>query len=60
MPPSVAPDDGDVVAHDANLLMKWNKVTRPIIPSLGPVEIVGYHVVVVDITNPVPRARQNE
>jgi hypothetical protein len=52
-PEITAPDDGDVVAHDANLLIRWNKVTGPILPSLGPVEIVGYHVVVVDITNPV-------
>lgn len=52
-PVITVPEDGAVVAHDANLLIKWNKVTRPIIPSLGPVEVVGYHVVVVDITNPV-------
>jgi hypothetical protein len=52
-PEITAPEDGAVVLHDANLLMTWNKVTGPILPSLGPVEIVGYHVVVVDITNPV-------
>lgn len=52
-PEIIAPEDGDVVRHDANLLIKWNKVTAPILPYLGPVEIVGYHVVVVDITNPV-------
>jgi len=51
-PVILAPGDGDVVAHDTNLLIRWNKVTAPILPSLGPVEIVGYHVVVVDITNP--------
>jgi hypothetical protein len=51
-PVITAPEDGDVVAHDANLLIRWNKATGPILPSLGPVEIVGYHVVVVDITNP--------
>jgi len=28
-------------------------VTQPIVPYLGPVQVVGYHVVVVDITNPV-------
>ena len=48
-----APEDGDVVAHDANLVIRWNKVTSPILPYLGPVEIVGYHVLVVDITEPV-------
>jgi hypothetical protein len=52
-PEITAPEDGDIVAHDANLLIRWNKVTEPILPHLGPVEIVGYHVVVVDITNPV-------
>ena len=31
--------------------IRWNKVAGPIIPSLGPVEIVGYHVVVVDVTS---------
>jgi hypothetical protein len=52
-PVITAPGDGAVVPHDANLLVKWNKVTGPILSGLGPVEIVGYHVVVVDITNPV-------
>jgi len=52
-PEILAPEDGAVVAHDANLLIKWNKVTAPVMPGLGPVEIVGYHVVVVDITSPV-------
>ncbi len=52
-PEITAPEDGAVVAYDANLLIRWNKVTQPIMPFLGPVEIVGYHVVVVDITNPV-------
>jgi hypothetical protein len=51
-PEITAPEDGDVVRHDANLLIRWNKVTGPIVPYLGPVEIVGYHVVVVDITSP--------
>ncbi len=52
-PGITAPEDGAVVAHDANLLIRWTKVTGPILPYLGPVEIVGYHVVVVDITEPV-------
>ena len=43
-PEITAPDDGDVVPHDAPLLIKWKKVTGPILPGLGPVEIVGYHV----------------
>jgi hypothetical protein len=52
-PVITAPDDGDVVPHNANLLIRWQKVTSPILPFLGPVAIVGYHVVVVDITDPV-------
>ena len=52
-PEITAPDDGDVVPHDAPLLIKWKKVTGPILSNLGPVEIVGYHVVVVDVTVPV-------
>ncbi len=52
-PEITAPADGAVVPHDQPLLIRWRKVTRPVLPSLGPVEIVGYHVVVVDITDPV-------
>lgn len=52
-PEITAPDDGDIVPHDAPLLITWKKVTGPILPRLGPVEIVGYHVLVVDITVPV-------
>ncbi len=52
-PEITAPHDGDVVPHDAPLLVTWTKVTRPILPRLGPVEVVGYHVLVVDITSPV-------
>ncbi len=52
-PEIIAPEDGDVVPHDAPLLIKWRKVTGPILPTLGPIEIVGYHVVVVDVTVPV-------
>jgi hypothetical protein len=52
-PEITAPEDGAVVPHDAPLLIKWRKVTGPILPNLGPVEIVGYHIVVVDVTVPV-------
>ena len=41
-----APQDGAIVPHDANLTIRWQKVTQPILPYLGPVEIVGYHVVI--------------
>lgn len=52
-PEITAPDDGDIVPHDQPLLITWKKVTRPILPRLGPVEVVGYHVLVVDVTAPV-------
>ena len=52
-PEITAPHDGDVVPHEAPILLKWKKVTRPLLANLGPVEIVGYHIVVVDITVPV-------
>ena len=52
-PEITAPEDGAIVAHDAPLLVTWKKVTRPILPNLGPVEIVGYHVLVGDVTVPV-------
>ena len=51
-PVITAPEDGDVVPHDQPLIIKWNKVTGPILPKLGPVQIVGYHVVVKDVTVP--------
>lgn len=51
-PEITAPADGAIVPHDASLLVTWKKVTRPILPRLGPVEVVGYHVLAVDITSP--------
>lgn len=51
-PKITAPADGAIVPHDAHLLVTWEKVTRPILPRLGPVEVVGYHVLAVDITSP--------
>jgi hypothetical protein len=53
-PEVLAPEDGDVVPSDEHLLIRWNKVTGPIIPELGPVNVVGYHVVIADATNPEP------
>jgi hypothetical protein len=52
-PVITTPSDGAVVAHDSPLLIRWRKVTTPILPRLGPIEVVGYHIVVVDITAPV-------
>ena len=53
-PEVLAPEDGDVVPPDEHLLIRWNKVADPIIPELGPVNVVGYHVVIADATNPEP------
>jgi hypothetical protein len=46
-PKIVAPANATVVP-DAPLLIKWKQVTTPILTDLGPVNIVGYHVVVVE------------
>ena len=53
-PEILAPDDGDVIPADENLLIRWKKVTDAILPELGPVNIVGYHVVIADATNAEP------
>lgn len=52
-PVITAPEDGVIVPHDANLTIRWQKVSTPILPFLGPVTVVGYHVVVADVTVPV-------
>ena len=44
-PEIVAPADGTVVP-DAPLLIDWNPVVKAILPDLGPVDIVGYHLIV--------------
>jgi len=49
-PVITAPADGTVVP-DAPLLIDWEPVTEAILtsnPDLGPVDIVGYHVIVVE------------
>jgi hypothetical protein len=51
-PVITAPADGAVVPHDQHLVIRWNKVTGPLLSNLGPVQIVGYHVVVKDVTVP--------
>ena len=54
-PEIIAPEDGAVVSDDSNLLIRWEAVTEPILPFLGPVEIVGYHVVVAEVVEePMP------
>ncbi len=35
------------------LVVSWEAVTEPILPRPGPVDVVGYHVLVVDVTQPV-------
>ena len=53
-PEILAPEDGDVVPPDEELVLRWKKVTDAIIPELGPVQVVGYHVVIADATQPEP------
>jgi hypothetical protein len=53
-PEILAPADGVVIPPDKNLRIRWKKVTEPIIPELGPVNVVGYHVVIADATDPEP------
>jgi hypothetical protein len=53
-PEILAPADRDIVPADENLLIRWKKVARPLLPELGPVNVVGYHVVIADGTNPEP------
>jgi hypothetical protein len=45
-PEVVAPADGYVFAAAAPVTIDWNPVTEAILPELGPVKIVGYHVIV--------------
>jgi hypothetical protein len=51
-PKITAPEEGTVVPEDKSLVITWKRVTGPILPNLGPVEIIGYHVVVVDRDGP--------
>ncbi len=53
-PRILTPADGAVVPTAENLLIRWAKVTEPLLPELGPVNVVGYHVVIADITNSEP------
>lgn len=54
-PVIIAPKDGAIVPHDQHLVVRWKKVTGPILPSLGPVTIVGYHVLLKDVTDAANR-----
>jgi hypothetical protein len=56
-PVITAPADGAIVPHDQPLVIRWRKVTTPIIPTLGPVTIVGYHVLVKDLSPPASPGR---
>jgi len=46
-PKTIAPANGAVLPV-AQVVIKWKPVTGPILPSLGPVNIVGYHVIVYE------------
>jgi hypothetical protein len=56
-PVITAPEDGSIVPHDQPLVIRWKKVTGPLIPKLGPVQVVGYHVVVKDLSEPAAPGR---
>ena len=43
-----APTEGTVVRDDTALVIEWEPVTEAVLPGLGPVTIVGYHVIVVE------------
>jgi hypothetical protein len=47
-PAIFAPEEGIVVPDDAALVIDWEPVTEAILTDLGPVNIVGYHVIVVE------------
>ena len=49
-PEVTAPAAGTVFSAGAVVIIDWNAVTEPILPSLGPVTIVGYHVIVEEDT----------
>lgn len=53
-PRILSPSDGQVVPAGEDLLIRWDPVTEAILPELGPVDVVGYHVVIADATNPEP------
>ncbi len=50
---STPADGDDMLDPDAALEIVWTEVGGPILPVLGPIEIVGYHVVVKDATDQV-------
>jgi hypothetical protein len=49
-PEVTAPADATVFSAGAVVVIDWNAVTEPILPDLGPVTIVGYHVIVEEDT----------
>jgi len=49
-PEVTAPADGTVFPAAVLVIIEWNPVTEAILPELGPVNIVGYHVLVEEDT----------
>jgi hypothetical protein len=49
-PEITAPEDGTVVPAGKPLVIEWKKVTGPILPKLGPVRIVGYHLLLKNVS----------
>jgi hypothetical protein len=52
-PELVAPIEGAVLDSNLPVVIEWVRVDEPILPDLGPVEIVGFHVV-VEREDPAP------
>ena len=46
-PKVISPPNGAVLPF-VPVQIRWNSVTQPILPNLGPVTIVGYHVIVYE------------
>jgi hypothetical protein len=46
--PKISTPANGAVVPDAPVLIRWRPVTGPILPSLGPVDIVGYHTIVYE------------
>lgn len=49
-PEITEPEDGTVIPDDQPLVIRWEEVTDPILSSLGPIKILGYHLVLKNVT----------
>jgi hypothetical protein len=49
-PEIITPQDGTVVPADEPLVIAWKKVKRPLLRRLGPVRVIGYHVLLKNVS----------